>query len=168
MYELLGALRAVPLGVSHKTRAIGDESDQQRCDPLSGTGEDLTRALVEVQVHQLQDVFDFVAPDLTLGDWRASPEDLIGTAALRSLAGQTVGLQVAPDAGIGGTQDRRIGRGQHDPQVVVEEFDVPRGVLSILLPQRFGRLERDTGEGAVSLRIWLRNTSIGLVAVLAA
>jgi hypothetical protein len=101
---------------------------------------------VEVQVDQLQDVGDLVASDLALGRWRADTEDLINIAALRSLAGQAMGLEVASDTGVGRTRHDRINAGQHDAQVVVEEFDVPGRMARIQRAQRLGGLRADTGE----------------------
>jgi hypothetical protein len=54
----------VPLAVGDKTRAAVDDGHQEQCNPLSRAG---ARAHVEVKVHQLQDVLDFVAPDPPLG-----------------------------------------------------------------------------------------------------
>lgn len=64
--EILRALTRVPLGVAQEAGPIVDEADQQRLDPLTPARQHLARAMVEVQVHQLQDVLDLVAADLAL------------------------------------------------------------------------------------------------------
>lgn len=92
MHELLGAFARIPLGVGHKTRVIVDEGYQKRCNPLCAATEDFAGAVMEVQMDQLQNVRDLIASDLAFGRWCADTEDLIDIAALRSPAGQAMGL----------------------------------------------------------------------------
>src|SRR3569833_3779908 len=99
-------------------------------------------------MQQLQDVGDFVTPDLALGWRRAGVEELIDTAALGSLAGQSMSLEVASNTGIGRTRNRKISVSQHNLQVVVQKFRGPRRVLVIERAQRLGRLGADTRERA--------------------
>jgi hypothetical protein len=50
MHEGLGRLVEVPLQVTDQARAVVDEADQHRRRPLAASGEDLARAMVEVEV----------------------------------------------------------------------------------------------------------------------
>src|SRR5690606_30813447 len=66
MDQLLGARARIPLGMAQVPRPIVDEGDEERLYVLAAAGEHLARALVEVEVQELQHVLDLVAAYLSL------------------------------------------------------------------------------------------------------
>src|SRR6267142_7131517 len=84
--QLFGALVGVPLGMAQEPRAVIDEADQERLDVRAAPGQDLARAVMEVQMHQLQHVLDLVATDLALFEPIAGGDRAVGSALRRTSA----------------------------------------------------------------------------------
>src|SRR5437879_1922261 len=101
MDQLLRAFAGIPLQMAQEARAIIDEADQQRFDPLATAGEDFARAMMEVQMQQLQNMFDFVAAHFALLEAIAGGERAVGGAFRRALTPQSLSFQIAPYTRIG-------------------------------------------------------------------
>lgn len=130
------------------TGTVVDEGHQQGFDPRARAREDLARAMMEVEMHKLQDVLDLVASDLTFHEPRAGAGDDGIAVSRRALARQALRLQGAPDTGVGRTRHDRIEGGQEHAQVVVMQLRRPPGMRRILRAQGLLRLKADAWETA--------------------
>src|SRR5208283_1998401 len=100
MNQLFGALFRVPLGMAEEARAIVDEADQKRFDVLAAAGQDFARAVMEVEMEQLQDMLDLVAAHLALLEPIAGGDRAVGGALRRPPTQQSLGFQIPPYARI--------------------------------------------------------------------
>jgi hypothetical protein len=135
MDEALGGLTEIPLGVAGQARAVVEDREQDRVDPLPLVREYLERAVMEVQVPQATDVLGLVGTHLAAF-----------TATLCDAARSFAGLLEQP-LGQHEAAERRVGRqapevGKQD-QVVEVELVAPLGMLLVLPPQGLGELMCD-------------------------
>ena len=121
------ALVRVPLGMAEEPRAVIDEADQERFDVGAAAGQHLARAVMEVEVQQLQDVFDFVAAYLALLEPIAGGNGPVAAALRRPPAQQPLRFEVASDARVRRAPD--AGGGERNPQVVVVQLRGPARVI---------------------------------------
>lgn len=124
MDELFGTFAAIPLRVTQVARAIIDEADQQRLDPFAAASEDFARAVMEVQVQQLQHVLDFIAAHFARFQALACGDGALALASCGALPPQTQSFEVTAHARI-----RRIAvRARNDaiPRFFYRWSDDPR------------------------------------------
>ena len=119
-------------------------ADQQGFDVRAAAGQHLARAVVEVEMQQLQDVFDFVAAYFTLLESIAGGDGSVTAALRRTPAHQSLRIEGASDAGVRRTREAR--GVQRYPQIVVVQLRGPARVMAVLRGQRRHRLDRQTGE----------------------
>ena len=92
MDQFPAALVGVPLSVTKEARAVVDEADQEGFDVGAAASQHLARAVMEVQVQELQDVFDLVAAHLALLEPVAGGDGAVGAALRRPPAHQPLRL----------------------------------------------------------------------------
>jgi alkylation response protein AidB-like acyl-CoA dehydrogenase len=111
------ALVRVPLSVTEEPRAVVDEADQKGFDVGAAAGQHFARAVMEVEMQQLQDVLDFVAAHLALFKSVARGNGAVGAALRRPPAHQSLRLEVSSYARVRRTRQAR--GAERDAQVVV-------------------------------------------------
>ena len=75
---------------------------------------------MEVEVQELQDVFDFVAAHFALFETIAGGDRAVGQALRWAPSQQPLCLQIPPHAGVRGAL--RAGGGERHPQIVVMQL----------------------------------------------
>lgn len=117
--ELFGTFVGVPLRMAEEARAIVDKADQERLDPLAAAGQHFARAVMEVEVQQLQDVLDFVAAHFALFESITRGERAVAGAPWGTLAQQAVGFEIAAYARVRGTRGVAARGSERHAQIVV-------------------------------------------------
>ena len=144
MDQALGGLIEIPLQVAHQTGAVIDDAHDHRRDPLSRSGQHLTRAVVKVQVPQGTHMVDLKAAHLQTLQPVSRSKSPGGSALGPGLAQHALGQEVAAHRrvrGHGGVTALEGGA-----QVVKVQLCAPAGVLAVLRHQGIDHRLRQTGE----------------------
>src|SRR6202046_2858983 len=128
--------------MAEEPRPVVDEPDQEGLHVIAAASQDLARAMMEVKMHELKNMLDFVAADLALFESITGGQGALAHPAQWALTQQPVRFQISAHARIGRTL--RAGGSEHHAQVVVVQLGGPARMLAVLRGQRLHRLARQT------------------------
>ena len=157
MDQALRRLIQIPLQVAHQAGAVVDHAQDHGGDPLPQTGQNFTRAMVEVQVPKGIDVIHLEAAYLQAFEPVARCQGTGRGTWGAGLAEHALGQEVAAYGWVGGARrrrGRRMGRsggcaataGQGGTQVVKVQLCRPARMLAVLPGQRVDDGLRQAGE----------------------
>src|ERR1700722_9422764 len=130
--------------MAEEPRPVVDEPDQEGLHVIAAASQDLAQAMMEVKMHELKNMLDFVAADLALFESITGGQGALAHPAQWALTQQPVRFQISAHARIGRTL--RAGGSEHHAQVVVVQLGGPARMLSVLRGQNLYRLSRQTRE----------------------
>jgi len=134
VHQGLGGLVEVPLQMADQAGMVVDDAEQQWLDPLSGRGEHLPGAVMEIQVPQGERVLDLEAAYLAvlqalLGFYCPGALALRCAPTMHSLR-----LEKSAQRGVGRQRSQRRVLGYRRGEIVVMQLHAPAGMLLVLCP----------------------------------